>query len=126
MSKKYPKEMRNCKVILSTEELATRAQTLAITLRDYDVMEEEMKAKAAQSKEALKGLRVTSAILATAVRDKAEYRSVPCEWIPNFTDKLMELCRLDTGEIVDSRAMTGEELQGDLSLMETPSKRSDN
>lgn len=52
--------------------------------------------------------------LAHVIDAKAETRDVPCKWIEDFAHKCWNLIRQDTGEQVDQRTMSADDLQEDL------------
>lgn len=52
--------------------------------------------------------------LAHTIESESEMRDVSCRWHPRESEKQWELVREDTGVVVETRAMTAADLQGNL------------
>jgi hypothetical protein len=97
MSKTEP---RNLSVALEAWELQERSNKMAEKELEYVRVEEEKKETTKELGDQMKSIRVEL------------YRSVVCTWVLEGGE--MVLKRPDTGEIVDRRAPTKEELQQEL------------
>jgi hypothetical protein len=97
---------------LSPDEVADRADMLAQVQHQYDTRKAEAALAAREAREALKALDAQRYALASAVRDRAEYRDVECQdqASPDHPHELL-VVRLDTGEVVHRRPMTEDERQ---------------
>jgi hypothetical protein len=105
---------KECTVRLTPEETARYAEELAGLVGDYERLDEERRKVGAQYRENLKSLHEKIVKLAEAIRDGEEKRTVPCREEPDWGNKLMRLIRSDTGQVVATRGLTPEELQGAL------------
>lgn len=108
------KEVRFLPVVLTDEERADRAMTLARTISDVNEREAEAKQVAKASKDEVDRLRREVNWLSSIVVSGTEGREVECHWARDDERSLMILIRVDTGEKVDSRAMTDRERQRGL------------
>jgi hypothetical protein len=112
------REMRTLPVRLSDDELlgyGDEAARLFATAQAHEdrlgnLIKEERAEIAEQKSHALDLLR--------RVREKHEDREVECERIADFGAKKLRVTRLDTGEVVQERALTFDELQGRLFVVE--------
>lgn len=112
---------------------ATKARTIVTETRTCDVQltEAERAARGNEMSEcelAIETLKSERSELSRRVRDRekrrnelghvlergTESREVTCEWVPVFAQNVLRLCRADTGEIVEERAMTAEDRQGQM------------
>lgn len=107
---------RTLKVPLSIEEIAKRADRAAHCLKERDSKEAEMKAAADHVKSQIKELEAELRRLSNDVRDQATYEVVECERLYDYEAKTVTETRLDSGEVIESRAMTAVELQMPLEL----------
>ncbi len=101
-------------VRLSRPELDERSRALASSVDKLADLERRKKVATAAFKLDLDEVLEQQRQLAQAVRDEAEDRLVKCKWVQVFEQRLVQLVRLDTGEIVESRAMSVEELQEEM------------
>ena len=101
-------------VRLSSAQLEERAKALADTVERIADCEARKKLAAEKFKEELQTWQTEQRRLADIVAREHEPRLVPCVWSQNFAAKAMELVRRDTGEVVDQRAMTPDELQQEM------------
>lgn len=69
---------------------------------------------AARAKAAIKYHQKEAERLVAVLIEGSEIRSVECQEIPDYTDGIMRLCRLDTYETLSEREMTDEERNGNL------------
>jgi len=110
-----PTETLSC--TLTPAESAARAFELAVLVRKIEDEETAAKAAAAAARDSMKELDADLRRLARVVREGKEDRQVEVRVTRNPTDATVETVRVDTGEIVRSRAMTPEERQIPLHLV---------
>lgn len=103
--------MRRLPVKLSPSELQACSDALAGVVQAYDELKDEAKAVAKDLKERLEALGAKRASLASIVERRQEVRAVECREAPNFERNVVEIVRLDTGELVDIRELTAEDRQ---------------
>ena len=103
------KETRFLSVPLTPEEIRQRGEQLANLVKECAELEVQQKAERERMKEALGAVegRITS--LARIVNERVEERSVQVEMRCNLALGLVEEVRIDTGEVVSSRAATKED-----------------
>lgn len=66
-------------------------------------------------------MKARLAVLAGVVDKRSEVREVECEESMNLDRKIVEIVRMDTGEIVDTRGITGADIQQALPHMRAES-----
>jgi hypothetical protein len=74
----------------------------------------EMKAATSGHKDKLKNLQENLDTILDELETGEEERQVECHEVKNFAAKKAEIIRLDTNEVVSTRALTAEEFQTDL------------
>jgi uncharacterized protein (UPF0335 family) len=106
---------------LSQEQLEARGQELATTCEKISRLEDEKSFVAKQFKEKIEPLVERRIVIARQVRTKSEEREVECEIMLVRDDGVVRTIRLDSGELVDSRAATIDELsRGDSLFAKEP------
>lgn len=115
---KREKFSANCKVILTTEEIAERADKAAHALKERDEKELDMKAAAKHAKSIIDDLENRVRHLSNEVRTGATYKDVACERIYNYTTGMYSEVRTDTGETLMERKLTEAEKQKELPFEE--------
>jgi hypothetical protein len=98
-------------VDLTQLELIDRGHSLALERRDRNWLDGERKRVAADFKERIEVHDAEIDRLAEIVREKAEPRPVECKNVRDQERGVIEVTRLDTGEIVESRVMSEQERQ---------------
>jgi len=98
-------------VQLTTSEKVEFGQKLAQAHQEYGEVEREKKHVADKFKERLEVIDGRTSQLATIVHSGEELRDVGCQWRYLFEANTKELMRMDTGEIVETAAITPEERQ---------------
>ncbi len=101
---------------LTTEEFETKSKGLADLCKEINRAKDKAKEEAKMNKEAIDKMETTRFLLATIVHDKAEEREVEVEDKYNYREHMVESIRLDTGEIVGTRAMELSEYQSEMDL----------
>lgn len=103
--------VREVRFHLTPEELADRAQRLAAAcngITELDERHADIRAGLkAERKEAVAEWRR----LTRVVSEGAEWREVAVEERPDYSRRCVDIVRMDTGEILESRAMTDDERQ---------------
>jgi len=102
---------RTLPVLLTDRELLDRGEALALERFARNHCDADRKAAAAGFKEQLEVFEAEIDRLAGIVREKAEPRPVECKNVRDLDRGVIEVTRLDTGEIVESRVMTEQERQ---------------
>ena len=98
-------------VPLTIPEKVDYGRKLAHLHQEYASLEIEKKHVADNFKEKLEGLDGRISALAAVVRNGEEVRDVECRWRYLFEVNTKELIRMDTGEIVETTAITAQERQ---------------
>ncbi len=97
---------------LSTEEKGQRGIALAELNMEIETLERVHRGKKRQMGQRLKAMEQRRSTLSEALHEGVERRQVACDVVACYDDKTVEW-RHD-GKVVHKRAMTAEELQGDL------------
>lgn len=98
-------------VPLTTPEKVDYGRNLAHLHQEYAALEIEKKHVADTFKDRLEGLDGRISALAVVVRNGEEVRDVECHWRYLFESNTKELIRMDTGEIVETTAISASERQ---------------
>ena len=109
-------ETKSLSCPLSDEEFKLRATKLSQLIAERDRIESEKKMANDGFNSRLKAVDEEVSHLAEIVRDKAEFRAVPVDWVKDLKRGIVELVRLDTETVIDSRAMTPAEKQASLNF----------
>ncbi len=102
---------RHLPVLLTIPEKLDYGSRLAELHQQYANVESQKAIAAATYKETLIELDGRIAHLARVLRDGHESRAVDCTWRYLFASNQKELVRIDTGEVVETAAITAEERQ---------------
>ena len=107
-------ETRELVCPLTDEEWAAKAAKL--TALDSKILESEEKKKLAtkQMADTIKALRKQHRELVTEAHTRTELRKVACYWEADYGRNVRVLKRSDTGDIVDTQAMSFEDRQINL------------
>ena len=111
-------ETRRLDVALTPTEVARKADQLATILVTLDELDMERKRTASDFKARIAEGKLERNDLADCVRRRKEARPVECTWVPDGDDKMMDLIRSDTGEVVTRRPRTHKERQAHLPSVE--------
>jgi hypothetical protein len=106
---------RTLSVPLSVEDKAKKADEFASVQADIEKIEANKSAFASACKEKLDVLYAKHSEIGRQVRSGVEERRVDCEAVPHPSRPIVQIIRLDTGEVIDERPMTDEEKQAKLS-----------
>lgn len=116
MSKAESRVNKQLPCKLSDKEFKERATELAEVGIGIEELEALKKAAMKNFSEQIGGKVARERQLQTIVQDREELREVRCKWLRDYKAKEIQLQRLDTNEIVDTRTMTELELQTELDL----------
>lgn len=115
---KVEKFEQELKVVLTTAEVAERADRAAHLVATKSELENQAKEQAQHAKAEIAKVALEIGQLSNAVRTKAEYKDVQCERRYIFrTGEVLEV-RTDTGEELSRRPMYESEKQLELKLLE--------
>lgn len=101
-------------VALTTEELAARAEQLTAIADEIATVKDEKKQANKEADKRTGALELAAGRVRAEVRRKAADREVDCRWIYDYKGHIAELMRLDSGEIVQRRALTPDEVQTNI------------
>jgi len=107
-------ETRSLKVELTDEEFVERAMELVKCDQRIETLEQERKNSNEEFKRKIGTLLNRKYELHRAIQEVEEFRDIDCEWTENWDQKCWELQRLDNREVIDTRAMSAEDLQGSI------------
>lgn len=108
------RDTMNLPVGLTDDELDQRRDRLVNLLREAQLVESEKKMANTAFANKLKDLNDEIHTIAAEVRSREEYRDVSIAKRKNFTLGVLEVFRIDTGEIVDSDPLGPKDRQMDL------------
>ena len=104
--------------ILTEKEIATYSGELARLTQEQAEIESRKKQITADFKAKIDACIATTRVIARKVSSGKEMRDVEVRWDYNYRENVKTLFRLDTGEIVDTKALTESERQMCLKLEE--------
>lgn len=116
-------ETRSLPVKLSVDEYTARADELARQIGKFDEVESLRKSNQSDFKSQLELIEGKIKALSRVVRDRTEYREIRVFDQRNDVALTMDVIRDDTGEVVESRPLTKEELQPNLFKIEGAKKK---
>jgi len=115
--------IRNVPVTLTQDEFEQRAAELAAVNQELEALDRNRKAAASGFKGQIEKAQGRLSKLVLIVAKRAEYRDVNCSQRINPDAKIVEIVRSDTGEIVDTRALTSQDLQDSLIFLNEQADR---
>lgn len=115
---------RKLPVRLTDTELLAKSKELAARITELEDVEATKKSAVAQCKLKSDDLEAEIHDLAKILRTGREDREVEVKELRNDQARTIEVIRIDTGEIVESRPMTIHELQKPLFESEEPKEES--
>jgi phosphoketolase len=110
------KETKLLPCALTQQELLERGQRAAELVNQIASEEEVRSAAGKASKEKINGFEIELRAVGYEIRTKKEMRDVEIERVKDLGRKVEEVIRLDTGEIVETRALAPHELQAEMAL----------
>jgi hypothetical protein len=105
---------RTLPVKLTEAEIQQKANALAEKVDEQAVVKTLAKGAAADYKKRLEDLTADASALSRQIRSRSEDRPVECIESPDYHRGMMDISRIDTGEVVDSRQLSYEERQQEL------------
>ena len=105
------RETRKLYCVLTQPEFNVRATEYATADQELDTLEAERKTVNEDYKDRIGGVNAKRGKLRRIVIERREPRDVQCTWHADWASKSMLLRRDDTGEVVQARTMTPEEVQ---------------
>lgn len=123
MAKQEPGELklvkqgvRHLPCALTDDEVLRAGNELAQTIEDMEAEEARATDVKAQLKASMTGFESRRSKLASKVRRREEYRDVDVHHYLHETDGMVHIIRADTGEEIEVRRPSQEELQPELAL----------
>ena len=101
------RELLSCR--LTDSEIGRYSAELSGLVLGLEELEEEARETAKEFREQIKARKKSQTALASKIRSRSEVRAVKCKIVPNLEAGLVDVIRLDTGELVRSREMSAEE-----------------
>ena len=98
-------------VALTPDEVRERLEKSAVLVGEIEEREEAQKADAKAAKDKIAGMAVELTQLAREARDREAMRDVQCVWEADYGRGVATLIRTDTGEAIETRGLTTEEMQ---------------
>lgn len=105
------KETRKLRCHLSEDEVANRADQLAAAVLELELEKENQAEAKAAMRDKLKAMQKAREALARAVSERAEERDVEVDKVYRHARLQVDYVRVDTGAVVETRAMTDDERQ---------------
>lgn len=108
--------IRECKVVLTDDELLDRGRRLAQAIAETNAAERDKAAYNSQIKSRIDISAGETQKYRAIVAEGAEYRNIVCHRFFNYTARLVSTVRDDTGDTIEQRPMEAHELQLHLDL----------
>jgi hypothetical protein len=108
------KTTKKLPVLLTEDELRERGDALAESVEKTAALAEEKKAQDAEINGKIKLSKEITRKLSRIIASKTEDREVECEITKDFERGTVTVHRCDTGEVVETRAMSPEERQEEM------------
>lgn len=118
-------EVRDLPCQMSEQERLLKSMALAQKLDELDRVQLEKKAANDAFKERLNACHDAVSSLSREVRTGMEERPIECTENARYDDMMVDLIRMDTGEVVSSRPMHPSERQQALQLSSSDDERDD-
>jgi hypothetical protein len=122
MSALVKQETRSLACPLSEEDFEARAKNLAMARQRARRIEAEKKTAVARFALELKDVNEEIDGLAEIVKSGVEFRAVTVEWQTDLKKGIKRLVRLDTNDVIDTKALTIEEKQATLNFSSSAAK----
>lgn len=112
------KDTRELPCELTHAEFEAKAELLKDVCQSISAKKEERKALTKKLNDAIKAMEEEERQLCEDIDSRTEKRMVACHWVEDYDHNVTRLVRQDTGETVDERALTADDLQGELHVVE--------
>jgi hypothetical protein len=99
---------------LTAEELRIKGETLGRIVKTIEIVEDEKKQANSEFGDRLKELRQKLEQTSNDVVNATESREIMCTEQPDHENRMVDIIRTDTKEVVERRPMTEDEMQGNL------------
>ncbi len=109
--KKAEQKLMMLECELTQGEINDRARQVSALVEDYRKVEEKKKDAVKEWTEEMKDIRAAMNRLSIEANRGTEFRLVDVTHRPSFETRKMVTIRMDTGEIVEERPLTQDELQ---------------
>ena len=103
--------IRNLPCKLTDEEVQAKGEELAKAFKEIEAEEEHQKSVRASMKAKLDSMNLAASTLSTQITERLECREVEVEFVLDDESQLVKTVRIDTGEVIDVRQATQDELQ---------------
>ena len=103
-------------VKLQDKEIKERGETLAELLRSIGEKEADKAMAAKEASNEIKKLEAEVGVVADAIRTGQEDREVEIERRPDYDRNVVEIVRVDTGEVVVTEELKDEDRQTNLGM----------
>jgi hypothetical protein len=107
-------ETRTLPVRLTEDEITQRGRAIAKFVKDQTEIEEAKKTAMSGFKEKLDVCAESIGKLSRSITTGEEDREVECHWNKDFGRRVADLIRNDTGEVVETRPLSADEMQEKL------------
>lgn len=107
-------ETRLLRCELTEAEVREAADTLARNLDELEVLDDKLKEIKADFKAQIESKEAAAKVQRNLVRNKYDYRQVPCTMVLDYKEQTVLVTRDDTNVIVKERKMLAEEKQMDM------------
>lgn len=108
--------VENLPCTLTVEESHNYAKTCARLIRELEKVEGKKKVSTSEFKERIDSINARSRMLSEYVNSNQQFRDVDVRQEFDFGLGVVRKIRVDTGEVIETRAMTNEESQRAMNL----------
>jgi hypothetical protein len=99
-------DTRNLKCLLTDDELKVSSEEVARLVQEKNCLEADKKSYASSFKAKIDSTNAAILEQTNKIRNKYEYRNIPCRIELNFTTCRIKVIRMDTHEVIEDRLMT--------------------
>lgn len=114
--RRVKKFKQSLKCELSESEVLMAGENMANAERNVTELQNELTAMKKQFNGRIEEQVAALGRYANLVRDKFEYRSTDCEMVFDYKQATVTTTRTDTGDMIESRPMTEDELQMEMDV----------
>jgi hypothetical protein len=106
----------NLPTMYTDEEMAKLGEKLAKVLSEIDETQQDLKSYAAEKKAHLESLAGQRQFLVLGINRGLGWKDVECRVMKDYTLRTKSIVRMDTGEVVEVKPLTLEDIQTDMDL----------
>lgn len=110
---------------LTHDEMLNRSRRAAQIVKEIEDEQASAKSAASRFKAKIEQLSGEARVIAIEIREEKTRKPVDCKKVRDYGEKTVSEIRLDTGEVLEIRGMTFDELQRELDLRPKPPKPQD-